>query len=574
MEDPGHYFRGLDLYALDIDTAYLNITSKLNVQYWLYTRNEDCYLCPWKRYDENGFTNSLLTEVSTHHTQHYLVSKSGESEFIRTDSASLAEISVCESSFLPGEFGVYDFNLDACRIETALEPVNAHLAILVCFLAYVGLAIFCFALKFVPGKPVHKFERWLGWRAEEQEKPLATGKPRLRSLDTFRGIALAIMIFVNDGGGHYYFFEHATWDGLYVADLVFPWFLWIMGVCIPMSVRSNQKKNTPILSVIYQITKRSIKLFCLGFILNTLGGWIRVERLRVPGVLQRFAISYFVVAVVANLLAKVNLCPKVSDNKKMNILKDILDLAPHWIVMLTILLIHQLVVWLVPAPGCPQGYRGPGGLHDWSPERNFSDCIGGITGYIDKQFFGTAHIYGNPTAKHVYSASAFDPEGLFGSLTTIFQVWLGYQAGYTLQVYADNKPKVVAHWLFWSVLTGGIGCLLCGGSQHGGWIPLNKNLWSLSFVMVTSCFAFALLAFLFVIIDMRNWWKGQPFVYAGMNSILLYCGHSVGYNLFPWHFMVGEMKTHADKLPEALWGMSLWIFIAFVLYKKKVFVTV
>ena len=80
------------------------------------------------------------------------------------------------------------------------------------------------------------------------------------------------------------------------------------------------------------------------------------------------------------------------------------------------------------------GYAGPGGLHEWTPERNNSGCIGGITGYIDKAFFSTPHIYGNPTAKSVYSASAFDPEGLFGSLTSMFQVFLGYQAGYILQV--------------------------------------------------------------------------------------------------------------------------------------------
>ena len=64
------------------------------------------------------------------------------------------------------------------------------------------------------------------------------------------------MIFVNDGAGHYWFLEHSTWNGLYVADLVFPWFVWIMGVCIPMSVRSNKKKKVPLTTVIWGITKR------------------------------------------------------------------------------------------------------------------------------------------------------------------------------------------------------------------------------------------------------------------------------------------------------------------------------
>ena len=94
-------------------------------------------------------------------------------------------------------------------------------------------------------------------------------------------------------------------------------------------------------------------------------------------------------------------------------------------------------------------------------------------------------------------------------------------------------------WIGWSLLTGVLAAILCLGTQNDGWVPINKNLWSISFVMVTSCFAFLLLSLLYIIIDIKKWWKGQPFFYAGMNSILLYCGHSVGYNLFPFHFMIG-----------------------------------
>ena len=144
-------------------------------------------------------------------------------------------------------------------------------------------------------------------------------------------------------------------------------------------------------------------------------------------------------------------------------------------------------------------------------------------------------------------------------MTSIFQVWLGYQAGYILQVYPGHTTRLVR----WSEI-----------SKNYGPVPLNKNLWSISFVLVTSCFAFTLLSLLYVIIDIKKLWKGQPFFYAGMNSILLYCGHSVGYNLFPFRFMIGDMRTHSAKLPEALWGCMLWIIIAFVLYRKKVFVTV
>ena len=97
---------------------------------------------------------------------------------------------------------------------------------------------------------------------------------RLRSLDTFRGLSMAIVIFVNDGGGGYYFFDHATWNGLYLADLAFPWFMWIMGFCIPMSIRSAAKRKVPLSVLLFDYTKRSIKLFLLGFIWINIGNFI------------------------------------------------------------------------------------------------------------------------------------------------------------------------------------------------------------------------------------------------------------------------------------------------------------
>lgn len=80
-------------------------------------------------------------------------------------------------------------------------------------------------------------------------------KKRLKSLDIFRGVAIVLMIFVNNGGGHYWWIEHATWNGLHVADLVFPWFLFIMGVCIPMSMKSMLNRQIPKVTIMRKIIK-------------------------------------------------------------------------------------------------------------------------------------------------------------------------------------------------------------------------------------------------------------------------------------------------------------------------------
>lgn len=573
-EVPTPFFRGLNINSLGTDEAFLNVTYRGSKRVWLYLLNDDCHLCPYQRVEEGEgeIVDSSVLTVHTHHPTHMRLRSEGDEKFVRFDEEDGSAL--CDVTATFAEFGVYDLkveeNLSAteCRLTTSLEPVNAFLAILVCVLVYLGTGMVWWGINRLAGDHLNKMGTWLGWSKGEVTK---SGKKRLRSLDTFRGISIALMIFVNDGGGGYYFLEHSTWNGLYVADLVFPWFLWIMGVCIPMSIRSHAKRATPKLTILWQVGVRSVKLFLLGFVLNTLWDWIDLEKLRVPGVLQRFAICYFVVAMLGMMFAVAE--DKPSTSPILAKIQDITSLLPHWLIMSVVVLTYLLVVYLVPAPGCQAGYAGPGGLHDWSKDLNHTGCIGGITGYIDKIFFTVPHIYGNPTAKSVYQSGAFDPEGILGSLMSIFQVFLGYQAGQTLQIYSGHKDRL-ARFLSWGAATGILGTILCGASQNDGWIPLNKNLWSLSFVLITTSLAFFLLAALYFVIDMQLWWKGQPFVYAGMNSILLYCGHSVGHSLFPWHFRAGPMKTHAAKLPEALWGATLWVIISFILYRKKVFITV
>lgn len=99
---------------------------------------------------------------------------------------------------------------------------------------------------------------------EEPNEPTADNeleipkmKKRLRSVDIFRGIAIVLMIFVNSGGGHYWWIEHATWNGLHFADLVFPWFLFIMGVCIPLSIKSQINREIPMTEIVTKIIKVS-----------------------------------------------------------------------------------------------------------------------------------------------------------------------------------------------------------------------------------------------------------------------------------------------------------------------------
>jgi len=141
-----------------------------------------------------------------------------------------------------------------------------------------------------------------------------------------------------------------------------------------------------------------------------------LQKLRIPGVLQRFSITYFVVATTGVAFIE-TLEPKYavekSENKVLNLLKDLICLWPRWIVCAIFLVSHCILTFSLPVPGCPTGYLGPGGLHN-DNETLGENCVGGSAGFIDRTFFGVQHIYGNPTSKGVYLSGAYDPEGLLG----------------------------------------------------------------------------------------------------------------------------------------------------------------
>uniref|UniRef100_A0A0N7ZA38 Heparan-alpha-glucosaminide N-acetyltransferase catalytic domain-containing protein n=1 Tax=Scylla olivacea TaxID=85551 RepID=A0A0N7ZA38_SCYOL len=588
VEDPGmEEFMGLDLTELKVDQAYLKVNSAYEDNLTLYSLSHACYECPFQPLLTVKGSSENSTALSTHHPWTFLLSDSTDL-FLPSNTSGLCKIHGANL----GEFGVYVLNLTAdgnCTFENPKSPVFEYGAIVISIAVYIGVAILGAGLLYLYRRLTRHLDSTEASETQVQGLQLAStpeagappgtakapakppAKPRLKSLDTFRGISIVIMIFVNYGAGSYWFLEHATWHGLQLADLVFPWFMWIMGVCIPMGLSSALRRNTPRHKILFRITKRSLKLFFLGIILNSLGGWNNLATYRVPGVLQRFAICYLVTSSVA--LAFTPAQPKQYQTDIGIALSDILHLLPQWGVHLALLAVHTLITFLLPVPGCPTGYQGPGGVALFQNNTPSPHCIGGAAGEVDRWLLTTNHIYQNPTAKFVYTSAAFDPEGVLGSLTSIFQVFLGLQAGVTLQFHKSHKSRLV-RWLIWGTVLGALGAGLCGASMNDGVIPVNKNLWSMSYVFVTSCFAFFLLSFCYVLVDIMGVWSGTPFFQAGMNSIFLYVGHNVTYNMFPWHYQVGLMNTHLSLLVETLWGTTLWVITGLYLHHKGKFYTV
>uniref|UniRef100_A0A2C9JQJ3 Heparan-alpha-glucosaminide N-acetyltransferase catalytic domain-containing protein n=1 Tax=Biomphalaria glabrata TaxID=6526 RepID=A0A2C9JQJ3_BIOGL len=399
-------------------------------------------------------------------------------------------------------------------------------------------------------------------------RPVVETKERLRSLDTFRGITILLMIFVNYGGGKYWFFKHSKWNGLTVADLVFPWFIFIMGTALAFSFQGQLKKNVPRWKISVRILKRSAKLFLLGLLINSFGADSGVDftTFRIPGVLQRFAGTYLITATSFLLLAPQ---PNTNQYTCLSPIRDIVNYWPEWILYLAFIGLHCAITFALDVPGCPRGYLGPGGLEQ---SRQYFNCTGGASGYIDRLFFGEKHIYQSPTSQEVYKSTVpYDPEGLLGTLTSCVQCFLGLQAGKIL-INHNDWVKRCRRFFTWAIILAGLGLLLCKCSYNDGWIPINKNLWSLSFVFVLSGMAFFLLMVCYILVDVYKVWSGGPFFFAGMNSIALYCLHEFFSGRAPVYFMVHE--SHASLLPMNLWGTAFWLLVSVYFYYKNIFITV
>lgn len=377
---------------------------------------------------------------------------------------------------------------------------------------------------------------------------------RLFCLDTFRGLTMFQMVFVNYRGGNYDIFNHSVWNGITFADVVFPSFMWIMGVSTAFSLK---KAHTLIKKdLLFKIIKRTIILFCLGIIVNQ--GW-DLGHLRIMGVLQRFALSYiFVSCLAAFLPIHKSITPFKTANFAIRV--GIAQVLP---------ILNLVANKYIPySSTCPTGYLLPAGLSEF--DTSLSDCTGGINKLIDDSVFGINHIYDSPTCKPIYQTGPYDPEGLLGSLNSIFQTFMGLIIGdYFIAVQEKGKR------VFFQIGTGGLMILqgfgLAGFQIDGGFLPINKNMWSVSFIFLTGGIANIVMCVIFVL-EKVNWWSGWPFGYLGMNGILVYVGSEIMTNKFPFGFWTDG--KHFLTLCSSLLGVVLWTLVAYFCYRIKFFIKI
>jgi predicted acyltransferase len=370
---------------------------------------------------------------------------------------------------------------------------------------------------------------------------------RLMSLDVFRGATIGAMVLVNNPGtwsAIYPPLQHAPWHGWTFTDTIFPFFIFIMGIAIPIALGRRRADGQAGFDLYFQLIRRTAALFGLGLFLALFpfynwmkGDWIEIGDMRIMGVLQRLALCFFFASVL------------------------FIWLRPRGLLIATFALL--LTYWALMILG---------GRGDLTPEGNFS-------GLIDRLVLG----------QHMWKGSPYyDPEGLLSTLPAIANCLFGVLTGQLIQSPKSNDAKV-AEMLVWGFM------LLTLGWLWGGVFPINKGIWTSSYAVLMSGMAMSVLAVCYWLVDIKgiNWWT-KPFVIFGVNALALFVGSGMLGRIL--NMIPGSMAPDGSpvslkatiyenvfaslaspmnaSLLFAICFIGLWLFLMWLLYRKNIFIKV
>ena len=375
--------------------------------------------------------------------------------------------------------------------------------------------------------------------------PTQTNSPtgRLVSLDVFRGLTIAGMVLVNNPGtwsSIYWPLEHAEWNGWTPTDLVFPFFLFIVGVSITLAFARRVEEGTAKRALYLKVLKRSAIIFGLGLFLNGFP-FFQLSTIRIAGVLQRIALCYLFASLIF-LTTKVR---------------------TQFLIALALLVVYWLLMTRIAAPGFAAG--------DLSKE-------GSLASYVDRVLLG-AHIW--------RQGKVYDPEGLLSTIPAIATTLSGILTGHWLRTERTRWEKVAAMFVAGAV------CVALGWAWNA-FFPINKSLWTSSYVLFTTGLALQFLGLCYWLIDIegyRRW--AWPFEVFGVNALALFVGSGLMVKL------MGLIKVPQDdgtkissqgwifrklflswaspinaSLAYAIAFILLWLFLMWLLYRKRIFIKV
>jgi predicted acyltransferase len=380
-------------------------------------------------------------------------------------------------------------------------------------------------------------------------KPASSSK-RYLAVDVLRGLTLLFMIMVNNNGGEQAFgaMKHAAWNGFTPTDLVFPTFLFVVGASIVFSTESRLARGATRASLFAHTVRRSIIIFLLGLVVNSFP-FFRLSTMRYYGVLPRIALCYLVIATLYIFIRRPDGTPTVAD--KIGLL-------------VACLLGYYILMRFVPVPG----FGLPG------RDVPFLDHDGNIVAWLDRQIFSAQHLY----------EGTRDPEGLLSTIPALGTTLIGLLTGLFLRTSKQSDSRKAL-----SLCIAGLSGVLLGFVWNP-WFPLNKKLWTSSFVLYAAGWSLLALAIFWFLVQVRGWRRGTgALLVFGTNAITAYVvsellGPALSYVMVAphvnvWLWVYNRVAAVISSPPFAALAYSTfymlvcWL-IVLPLYRKKIFIKI
>ena len=351
------------------------------------------------------------------------------------------------------------------------------------------------------------------------------------------------MVLVNNPGtwsSIYWPLEHASWNGWTPTDLIFPFFLFIVGVSITLAFGRRIEEGKVTRDLYLKVVRRALIIFGLGLFLNGFPTF-HLSEIRIPGVLQRIAVCYLITGFIF-LTTRVR---------------------TQVIIAIALLLIYWLVMTKLAAPGFAAG--------DLTKE-------GSLASFVDRVVFGP-HIW--------KQGKVYDPEGLLSTIPAISTTLFGVLTGHWLRSERSQFEKAAG------LFVAGAGCVMIGWAWNP-FFPINKALWTSSYVVFTAGLALQLLALCYWLIDIKGYRRwAWPFIVFGVNAIALFVGSglmvkAMGLIKVPlaegtsiasqgWIFrtlFLSWLSPINASLAYAIAFILFWLFLMWLLYRKKIYIKV
>lgn len=356
-------------------------------------------------------------------------------------------------------------------------------------------------------------------------KDLTPPPHRFVSLDVFRGLTMILMILVNSPGNPtttYAWLAHSKWNGCSLADIVFPFFLVIVGASAVLSLHVMMSNHLSRAQLIKKILKRGTFLFFMGLLLNAFPHHFDLSTIRILGVLQRIAICYVLTAILF-----------LTTTQRQQIALIFILLIGYWFLMSHFAINQPLTM-----------------THN-------------MVGAIDIFVLKPSHLY----------SSVFDPEGLLSTLPALASTLFGNLLGYLLLSSSRYQQK------YDDAIISGL-CLITLGWLWHLIYPFNKALWSSSYVLWTSGLAYLTYAICFWFIEIKKWYSSSQLVaFFGKNALLVYMlhvfllkiqaiimiknhlGETVNLRLYLTDLLPGKLSLVNASLTYAILYTAFWLFI-------------